>query len=88
MYRESFFGSSPMLKRIPGGAALRGYVVPGAASLYVRFAFTGHLMPLSDEHLAQLSEAKRLLENPGLAVKITNLVGKPIEKGFELLPDS
>ena len=45
-------------------------------------------MPLSDEHLAQLAEAKRLLENPGLAVKITNLVGKPIEKGFELLPDS
>ena len=45
-------------------------------------------MLLSDEHLAELSEAKRLLENPGLAVKITNLVGKPIEKGFELLPDS
>ena len=45
-------------------------------------------MPLSDEHLAELSEVKRLLENPGLAVKITNLVGKPIEKGFELLPDS
>ena len=45
-------------------------------------------MSLSDEHLAELSEAKRLLENPGLAVKITNLVGKPIEKGFELLPDS
>jgi hypothetical protein len=45
-------------------------------------------MSLSDEHLAELYEAKRLLENPGLAVKITNLVGKPIEKGFELLPDS
>jgi len=45
-------------------------------------------MSLSDDHLAQLSEAKRLLENPGLAVKLTNLVGKPIEKGFELLPDS
>ena len=45
-------------------------------------------MSLSDEHLAELSEAKRLLENSGLAVKITNLVGKPIEKGFELLPDS
>lgn len=35
-------------------------------------------MLLSDEHIAQLSEDKRLLENPGLAVKITNLVGKPI----------
>jgi hypothetical protein len=45
-------------------------------------------MSLSDEHLAELSEAKRLLENPGLAMKISNLVGKPIEKGFELLLDS
>ena len=45
-------------------------------------------MPLSNEHLAELSEAKHLLENPGLAVKITNFVGKPIEKGFELLPDN
>jgi len=45
-------------------------------------------MPLSDAHFAELSEAKRLLENPGLAVKITDLVGKPIEKGFELLPDN
>jgi len=45
-------------------------------------------MPLSNDHLNQLSEAKRLLENPGLAVKLTNLVGKPIEKGFELLPDN
>ncbi len=45
-------------------------------------------MSLSDEHLAELSDAKRLLENPGLAVKITNLVGKPIEKGFEFLPDN
>ncbi|NOT23287.1 MAG: EcsC family protein [Nitrospiraceae bacterium] len=45
-------------------------------------------MMLSDEHFAELAEAKRLLENPGLAVKITNFVGKPIEKGFELLPDN
>jgi EcsC protein family len=45
-------------------------------------------MPLSDAHLVELSEAKRLLENPGLAVKITHLVGKPIEKGFEFLPDN
>lgn len=35
-------------------------------------------MPFSDEHLAQLSEAKRLLENLGLAVKITNFLGTPI----------
>lgn len=43
-------------------------------------------MPLRDEDLATLTEAKRLLENPGLPAKLTNLVGKPIEKGFDLLP--
>lgn len=44
-------------------------------------------MPLSSEHLAQLAEAKSLLETPGLAAKATNLLGAPIEKGFALLPD-
>lgn len=43
-------------------------------------------MPLRDEDLATLTEAKRLLENPGLPAKLSNLVGKPIEKGFDLLP--
>jgi len=44
-------------------------------------------LSLSSEHLAQLLEAKRLLESPGLAAKATNLLGTPIEKGFALLPD-
>lgn len=35
----------------------------------------------------ELQVAKTILENPGLAARITNLVGEPIEKGFELLPD-
>ena len=35
-------------------------------------------MPLRDEDLATLTEAKRLLENPGLPAKLTNLVGKPM----------
>ena len=43
-------------------------------------------MHLSDEHQAQLVDAKRRLESTGLAIKATNLLGKPIEKGFELLP--
>jgi hypothetical protein len=34
-----------------------------------------------------LKKAKILLENPGLAAKITSLLGKPIEKGFALLPE-
>lgn len=33
-----------------------------------------------------LTCAKKLLEQPGFAVKITNLVGVPIEKGFSWLP--
>ncbi|MFZ3045377.1 MAG: EcsC family protein [Desulfatirhabdiaceae bacterium] len=36
--------------------------------------------------LIDLKMAKTLLENPGLAAKITNFIGSPIEKGFELLP--
>ncbi len=35
----------------------------------------------------ELQVAKTILENPGLAARITNLVGEPIEKGFELLPE-
>ena len=43
-------------------------------------------MPLSTEHHAQLVAARKLLESTGLAVKATSVLGKPIEKGFELLP--
>lgn len=38
--------------------------------------------------LNDLKKAKKILENPGIAAKITNLIGIPIEKGFELLPDN
>lgn len=41
-------------------------------------------IPLSQ--LQELQTAKNLLENPGLAIKITNIIGLPIEKGFEKLP--
>ncbi|WP_034889639.1 EcsC family protein [Gillisia sp. Hel_I_29] len=44
-------------------------------------------MKLHDSDLQELTEAKKLLENPGLAAKITNYIGMPLEKGFELLPD-
>ena len=43
-------------------------------------------MSIPDEDLQAIAQARALLENPGLAVKLTDLVGKPIEKGFELLP--
>ena len=35
----------------------------------------------------ELQVAKNLLENPGVAAKITNFIGAPIEKGLGLLPD-
>ena len=43
-------------------------------------------MTMNAEHLAELHEAKRLLENPGLAARISNLVGSPIEAAIERLP--
>jgi hypothetical protein len=41
-------------------------------------------MIFQQKDLNYLKIAKTLLENPGLAAKITNLLGKPIEKGFAL----
>lgn len=45
-------------------------------------------MSLSNGDVDDLRYAKDLLENPGLAAKITNLMGTPIEKGFNLLPEA
>lgn len=44
------------------------------------------LTPLQQDDVDALKLAKSLLENPGLAAKMTNLIGAPIEKGFDLLP--
>jgi hypothetical protein len=43
---------------------------------------------LTKEDFEDLAYAKKLLENPGLATKIVNVVGKPIEKSLEILPDN
>lgn len=43
-------------------------------------------MVLSTEELEDLKIAKALLENPGFAAKLSDMVGSPIEKGFDLLP--
>jgi hypothetical protein len=43
-------------------------------------------MKLKETHQKELRSAKLLLENPGIAAKITSLVGMPIKKGLELLP--
>ena len=41
---------------------------------------------LQAKDLQDLRHAKALLENPGFAVRLANLVGTPLEKGFKLLP--
>lgn len=41
---------------------------------------------ISDTDLAALREAKRRLEHPSLTARISDLVGRPIETGFRLLP--
>lgn len=46
---------------------------------------TMHIQP---EDIEDLKAAKWLLENPGFAAKITDLLGTPIQKGLELLPRS
>ena len=44
-------------------------------------------MQLNEDDRQELQAAKRLLENPGFAAKITNFLGYPIEKGLAALPD-
>lgn len=41
---------------------------------------------LSNTELADLKRAKALLENPGIAAKLSSMVGSPIEKGMKMLP--
>lgn len=41
---------------------------------------------LSDADRQELEVARNLLEHPGLAAKLTSLLGTPLEKGFALLP--
>jgi hypothetical protein len=45
-------------------------------------------MELQKNDLRDLKKAKTLLENPGIAAKLTNLIGIPIEKGLEMLPNN
>jgi hypothetical protein len=43
-------------------------------------------MTLEKQDLAQLKRAKQLLENPGLAAKLSAMVGSPLEMGMKALP--
>jgi len=42
---------------------------------------------LHSNEIGELKRAKKLLENPNLAIKITNYIGVPIEKAMKLLPE-
>ncbi len=43
---------------------------------------------MTQEDLILLQQAKHALENPGFAARITNVMGRPIEQGMKLLPES
>jgi hypothetical protein len=45
-------------------------------------------MKLSESEIKELQIAKNLLENPGIAARITSFIGTPLEKGIELLPEN
>jgi len=42
---------------------------------------------ITNQELAQLKEAKKLLEHPAFLMELSNIVGKPIEKVYSLLPE-
>ncbi len=43
---------------------------------------------LSEKDNNALKEAKQLLENPGIAIKLSTMIGNPIQKGLEMLPEN
>ncbi|MFM7294536.1 MAG: EcsC family protein [Burkholderiales bacterium] len=43
-------------------------------------------MPISKAELADLKRAKSLLENPGLAARLSSMLGSPLERGIAMLP--
>lgn len=44
------------------------------------------LMAISKQDLDDLKRARRLLENPGLAAKLSSALGSPVERGMKMLP--
>src|SRR5690606_18027347 len=54
---------------------------PIAAQLFVE-----GMRSMTPEEMNHLRVAKDLIENPGLAAKLSHIVGAPIEKAFEMVP--
>jgi len=47
---------------------------------------TMKITTITKKELEELQQAKKLLENPGIAMKITNTLGSPIQQGLSMLP--
>jgi hypothetical protein len=45
-------------------------------------------MKLSDDEIEFIAEAKGFLEHPSFLIRMANLAGKPLEKGFSLVPET
>ena len=45
------------------------------------------ILSMDQTDLQALHEARAILENPGLAARLANVLGKPIEAGLKYLPD-
>lgn len=43
-------------------------------------------MAITKQDLEDLKRARQLLENPGLAAKMSSVLGSPVEKGMKMLP--
>ena len=43
-------------------------------------------MQMTAEDRAELARARLILENPGLAAKLSSMLGSPVEKGMKMLP--
>lgn len=43
---------------------------------------------ITESDIKELQLAKHLLENPGIAAKLTSIIGTPIENGYEKLPEN
>lgn len=62
--------------------------IPPAQTTRVVFKMDNTHSNLPPQALRELKEALHILENPSLAARITNTIGRPIEKGFGMLPDN
>jgi hypothetical protein len=46
------------------------------------------MMPLSNDELQFVREAKAFLEKPSFVIRMANLAGKPLEKGMRFIPEA